>query len=162
MDLDKAQNLYNKILLIILADNFLRLQLDLISFQPVTRVCHTSMSVSTNSSSDIVVLNVGGNYFTTTKSTLRKGDHMLSAMFSGRMPVIETNDGSVFIDRDGKHFRAILNFLRDGSVPLPEEKTQLAELQKEAQYYSIKALDNACGDLLGFMIGCPLVFRSVF
>lgn len=33
---------------------------------------------------------------------------MLAAMFSGRYPVPKDQDGYVFIDRDGTHFRYIL------------------------------------------------------
>ena len=44
------------------------------------------------------------------------------------------------IDRSGKHFGTILNFLRDGSVPLPEIQKDLAELQAEAKYYCIDEL----------------------
>ena len=32
-------------------------------------------------------------------------------------------------DRNGKHFGAILNYLRDGTIPLPETRRELMELQ---------------------------------
>lgn len=48
--------------------------------------------------------------------------------------------GWVLIDRCGKHFGTILSFLRDGSVPLPETKRELLELQKEAKFYLIQEL----------------------
>ncbi|CAJ1947906.1 unnamed protein product [Sphenostylis stenocarpa] len=44
--------------------------------------------------------------------------------------------GSVFVDRDGKHFRHILNWLRDGVVPTLEE-CQYSELLREAEYYQL-------------------------
>jgi BTB/POZ domain-containing adapter for CUL3-mediated RhoA degradation protein len=34
----------------------------------------------------------------------------------------------VVLDRSGKHFGSILNFLRDGSVPLPDTRRELKEL----------------------------------
>lgn len=34
----------------------------------------------------------------------------------------------------------MLNFLRDGTVPLPETRRELLELQKEAKYYLIEEL----------------------
>merc|ERR1719305_739320 len=40
-------------------------------------------------------------------------------MFSGRMEVLTDADGWILIDRNGKHFGAILNYLRDGTIPLP-------------------------------------------
>ena len=39
---------------------------------------------------------------------------MLAVMFSGRHSLVREADGSFFLDRDGTHFRYILNFLRDG------------------------------------------------
>ena len=48
--------------------------------------------------------------------------------------------GWILIDRCGKHFGTILNFLRDGTVPLPESRRELLELQKEAKYYLIEEL----------------------
>jgi uracil-DNA glycosylase len=46
---------------------------------------------------------------------------MLAAMFSGRHLNSQDEDGRYFIDRDGTHFRHILNFLRDGETYLPTE-----------------------------------------
>lgn len=42
--------------------------------------------------------------------------------------------GWVLIDRSGKHFSTILNFLRDGSVSLPETKKECLELHAEAKW----------------------------
>ena len=57
--------------------------------------------------------------------TLTKHDNMLRAMFSGRMEVLTDSDGWILIDRSGKHFGSILNFLRDGAVPLPETRREI-------------------------------------
>lgn len=69
----------------------------------------------------IVRLSVGGVHFETSIDTLCRGDpdSMLSAMFSGRHNVTKDEDGRYFIDRDGTHFRYILNYLRDGNTYLP-------------------------------------------
>lgn len=48
------------------------------------------------------------------------------------------------IDRCGKHFGTILNFLRDGVAPLPEAQKGLAELLAEAKYYCISDLAESC------------------
>ncbi|RYR54536.1 hypothetical protein Ahy_A06g029835 [Arachis hypogaea] len=71
----------------------------------------------------------GGKKFCTTTDTLtqREPDSMLAAMFSGRHTLFldsnkaMSNYGYVFVDRDGKHFHHILNWLRDGVVPILED-----------------------------------------
>ncbi len=62
-----------------------------------------------------IKLDVGGHLYTTSILTLTKDpDSMLAVMFSGRHSLVQEQDGSYFLDRDGTHFRYILNFLRDG------------------------------------------------
>jgi BTB/POZ domain-containing adapter for CUL3-mediated RhoA degradation protein len=56
--------------------------------------------------------------------------------------------GWILIDRCGKHFGAILNFLRDGLVPLPDNCKEMAELLAEAKYYCISELAGACEQAL--------------
>lgn len=48
------------------------------------------------------------------------------------------------IDRCGKHFGTILNYLRDGSVALPESARSISELLAEAKYYCILDLADFC------------------
>jgi BTB/POZ domain-containing adapter for CUL3-mediated RhoA degradation protein len=91
---------------------------------------------------------------------------MLRAMFSGKLEVLtgllswkneeisifipkisffsSDAEGWILIDRCGKHFGIILNFLRDGSCILPESMTSLAELLAEAKYYCIEELAESC------------------
>ena len=83
-------------------------------------------------------LNVGGSKFETTLSTLtRHPDSMLAVMFSGRHEVPRDDDGYVFIDRDGTHFRIILNFLRTGVLDVPKSQKAANELTRELQYYQL-------------------------
>ncbi|KAM1276486.1 hypothetical protein ACFX13_029695 [Malus domestica] len=100
-------------------------------------------------SSSLVHLNVGGKKFSTTVGTLtqRQPDSMLAAMFSGRHTLRQDKKGYVFIDRDGEHFRHILNWLRDGEVP-KLEASQYAELVKEAKYYQLLGLVDGIPDVL--------------
>ena len=86
-------------------------------------------------------LNVGGKHFTTSLQTLATDPNsMLAAMFSSRLEVQTTEDGSFFIDRDGTYFRFILNYLRNGELILPEGATFLAELEAEARFYQVQGL----------------------
>ena len=94
--------------------------------------------------SSTVKLNVGGQHFTTSVQTLTKDPNsMLAAMFSGKFDMKPSEDGSFFIDRDGTHFRFILNFLRTGKLTLPEGATFTKELEEEAEFYQIQGLIDA-------------------
>lgn len=52
--------------------------------------------------------------------------------------------GWILIDRCGTHFGTILNFLRDGSVALPDSTKGIAELLAEAKYYCLTELAEFC------------------
>lgn len=63
--------------------------------------------------SSVLLLNVGGVFFTTLKTTLtRFADSMLAVMFSGRHELQTDSRGAYFIDRNGTYFGYILEFLR--------------------------------------------------
>ena len=69
-------------------------------------------------SDKIITLNVGGILHTTTLSTLTSKESMLKSMFRG--DYTPTNlldkDGNPFIDRNGKIFTIILEYLRTGKI----------------------------------------------
>ena len=91
--------------------------------------------------SSTVNLNVGGHCFKTSVQTLTKDPNtMLAAMFSGKFEMKPCEDGAFFIDRDGTHFRFILNYLRTGKLTLPEGATFLKELLEEAEFYQIQGI----------------------
>ncbi|XP_072553271.1 BTB/POZ domain-containing protein KCTD21-like [Salminus brasiliensis] len=91
--------------------------------------------------SDPVCVNVGGELYTTTLDTLtRCRDSMLGAMFTGQIPLLRDSHGNFFIDRDGKTFRHILNFLRCSSLDLPADFTELTLLRREADFFQIRPL----------------------
>ena len=97
--------------------------------------------------SSIIKLNVGGHYFTTSLQTLTKDPNsVLGTMFSGKYETRAGEDGAVFIDRDGTHFRFILNFLRSGKLTLPEGATALAEFKEEADFYQILGILDELDD----------------
>uniref|UniRef100_A0A8B9LVF3 Potassium channel tetramerization domain containing 11 n=1 Tax=Astyanax mexicanus TaxID=7994 RepID=A0A8B9LVF3_ASTMX len=90
---------------------------------------------------DPVCVNVGGELYTTTLDTLtRCRDSMLGAMFTGQIPLLRDRHGNFFIDRDGKTFRHILNFLRCSSLDLPADFTELTLLRREADFFQIRPL----------------------
>uniref|UniRef100_A0A8D0BZM0 BTB/POZ domain-containing adapter for CUL3-mediated RhoA degradation protein 2 n=1 Tax=Salvator merianae TaxID=96440 RepID=A0A8D0BZM0_SALMN len=91
-----------------------------------------------------VRLNVGGSLYYTTVQALTRHDTMLKAMFSGRMEVLSDKEGWILIDRCGKHFGTILNYLRDNTVALPKNRQEIKELMAEAKYYLIQDLVDLC------------------
>ena len=91
----------------------------------------------------VLKLNVGGTEFTTSIQTLTKDTgSTLHAMFSGRFETKPTEDGSYFIDREGKNFGYILNYLRTGRLILPPDAGELLreELLEEAEFYQIRGI----------------------
>ncbi|KAM1078833.1 hypothetical protein ACFX2I_013625 [Malus domestica] len=101
-------------------------------------------------SSSLIRLNIGGKKFCTTIDTLthREPDSMLAAMFSGRHSLCQDAEkGYVFLDRDGKHFRHILNWLRDGVVPTLKDSIY-SELLREAEYYQLLGLMDGINAVL--------------
>ncbi len=97
---------------------------------------------------DIVKLNVGGQLYTTTISTLCSvSDSMLAAMFSGKYDLKEDENGCYFIDRDPTLFRCIfislyalfieyvLSYLRTNHLTCPAELKE--ELRLEFTYFGL-------------------------
>uniref|UniRef100_UPI00398EBEAB BTB/POZ domain-containing protein KCTD11-like n=1 Tax=Pristiophorus japonicus TaxID=55135 RepID=UPI00398EBEAB len=88
-----------------------------------------------------VSLNVGGTLYTTQGETLsRYPDSMLGAMFRGQLASARDQSGHLFIDRDGKPFRHILNYLRSSHLDLPEGYREMRLLRREADFYQIRPL----------------------
>lgn len=79
-----------------------------------------------------VVLDVGGQEFSTSHSTLE----MNSNTFFGGLVRESTSDSHFFIDRDPTHFRHILNALRM-SPTFPDTVQGIMELESEARFYSM-------------------------
>lgn len=100
------------------------------------------------SGSQIVKLNVGGEIYTTTKSTLCKyPNSMLGAMFNGSMSPSLDENGCFFIDRDGDLFKYILNYLRSSRLSLPHGFKDIDQLFAEADFFQITPLLDAIEEL---------------
>jgi len=66
---------------------------------------------------------------------------MLAAMFSGRYAVKQQEDGSYFLDRNGKVFGLILDWLRNPTVlPKWKDEAEREMLLEEAEYYQLEGL----------------------
>ncbi|KAI1727139.1 BTB/POZ domain-containing protein [Ditylenchus destructor] len=109
-------------------------------------------------SQQIIHLNVGGQRFSTSRSTLSwVPDTFFTSLLSGRITSVEDGNGAIFIDRDPDLFRRILNYLRTKQVDL--SNVNLSMLKHEAEFYGIgplvkrlqlcEEMDNSpCGDVL--------------
>ena len=89
-----------------------------------------------------IQLDVGGHKFTTSRQTLTSvPDSYFASMFSGRFELATDDTGAYFIDRDGTHFRHILNWLRDcGSSSVATEEMgecERKELSVELAFYGL-------------------------
>lgn len=62
--------------------------------------------------------------------------HLWSSFHDFISPFNVFLQGHIFVDRDGKHFRHILNWLRDGVIP-PLKDSEYAQLLREAEYYQL-------------------------
>ena len=108
-----------------------------------------------------VTLNVGGITYRVSRMTLVQSiprSHLLSPMFSGLHPPDEREESGVFfIDRNGKIFEHILEYLRQGFPavlqltldPEPERSKTLYRLHEEAKYFQIPELLNDIRVLVG-------------
>ena len=60
---------------------------------------------------------------------------MLAQIFSGPRTLDKDKDGNYFIERNGKHFDHILDFLRDDKYLPP--KDVMKEVLKDANYFGL-------------------------
>lgn len=91
---------------------------------------------------DPILLDIGGEKFKTSRATLQRDQgSMLAAMFKGSgFDMTPGEDGSFFIDRDGKHFRHILNYLRGCFMKEGLSTATINELAAEADFYQLADL----------------------
>ena len=100
----------------------------------------------------IVKLNVGGQQFVTTRTTLCAVEgSMLASMFckdSQFAPPLEM-DGAIFLDRDPTAFPYLLNYLRDSCRLVGElPKDILARLRADADCFGLVDLVQRCNERL--------------
>jgi len=102
----------------------------------------TSGQNGVNVSPSWVRLNVGGQTFLTTKTTLTKEkDSFLARLVSDDpdLPTDKDESGAYMIDRDPKYFAPILNYLRHGKLIVDDHVSESGVLE-EAEFYAIKSM----------------------
>ena len=90
-----------------------------------------------------VKIDMGGTRFTTARSTLKScPESLLAAMFSGRYQQLpDEKEGSFFIDRDGRYFHHILNFLRSPKeFEMPKDLQTLNRVLNDASFFRVTPL----------------------
>ncbi|KAK2166597.1 hypothetical protein LSH36_37g02000 [Paralvinella palmiformis] len=92
-----------------------------------------------------VHIDVGGSIYTSSLETLTKfPESKLARLFNGSIPIIlDSLKQHYFIDRDGKMFRHVLNFLRTSRLVLPQGFNEFDLLYDEARYYDIPQMVKA-------------------
>ena len=98
-----------------------------------------------------VKLNVGGEIFTTTRSTLTRchgsmlfavGDMGGDIRLDRDGPPIrqDRNAGHYCIDRNGGLFKYVLDYLRNSKLCLPDDFTEYSGLEAEAEFYQLQPM----------------------
>ena len=102
--------------------------------------------LATTSLKGMIILNVGGEKYTTSIETLtNEKDTFFTALFSQQWEVErDPNDKSIFIDRDGKLFHHILQYLRTTKVSNEIINNELLchDLIIEAEYFRLHTFLN--------------------
>ncbi|CAF3335863.1 unnamed protein product [Rotaria socialis] len=102
------------------------------------------VKLATTSIQGMVILNVGGDRYTTSIETLtREKNTFFTALFSKQWQLErDPDDKSIFIDRNGKIFTYILEYFRTNTVPnnVMKDETLLTGLLIEAEYFQLKDL----------------------
>ena len=110
-----------------------------------------------------MVLNIGGKQFYTSHPTLLSVQPSLfSKILHKDSPFLRTSAESFFLDRDYKHFDAILNYLRNhGKLPievLPRDLKHLNELKVEANFYQLPKLTEMCNERIRSLFDTSNIF----
>ncbi|GAX22438.1 hypothetical protein FisN_14Hh052 [Fistulifera solaris] len=115
-----------------------------------TLACHGAGRMTmTETENYRISVDVGGTMYEISRDTLASCEgSKLTSMIMEQWK--DTNlDGYILIDRDGKMFEYVLDYLQTHTVFLPREVSRLA-LEREFEYYGIEADMTNVHDLYGF------------
>ncbi|XP_042692145.1 BTB/POZ domain-containing protein KCTD9 isoform X1 [Centrocercus urophasianus] len=116
----------------------------------------------TGAHTDWLTLNVGGRYFTTTRSTLvnKEPDSMLAHMFKDKDAWGNKQDhrGAFLIDRSPEYFEPILNYLRHGQL-IVNDGINLLGVLEEARFFGIDSLIEHLE--IAIKVTCLLLYMDV-
>ncbi len=102
------------------------------------------------SSNEIVSLNIGGCVYTSSRFTLsRYPKSLFVSLFDDEKDWTKDKDGQYWIDGNGEMFRYVLDFLRRGSLVVPDDFKDFDLLEKEADFYKLPEMTKAIHDKKG-------------
>jgi len=91
---------------------------------------------------NLVTLSVGGKEFQTNVETLTKDKNpFFTGLFSAEWQLKKDEKGRIFINRNGKLFSFILDYLQTGEIAQPKERNR-QRLISEANFYHLDELVN--------------------
>jgi hypothetical protein len=95
-----------------------------------------------HATTDIVKLNVGGEQLTVSRAALlSQPDTPLAALFTRSHELPTDVNGAVFLDRDARYFRYVIDYLRNGCPRylhgLPMENSELERIKQEFVYFGL-------------------------
>jgi N-acetylneuraminic acid mutarotase len=128
------------------------------------RITHRHMHRQEEHHEGRVELDVGGVRYVTSAETLRRVPWtFFGAYFRGRYQLDRSEDGSIFIDRDGSLFGHVLEYLRDGVVSIAEDVDLglLRRLKREFGFYSIDVLSKGAAYVMGGWTDSDDIFPTV-
>ncbi|CEM10785.1 unnamed protein product [Vitrella brassicaformis CCMP3155] len=95
----------------------------------------------------LVKLNVGGKRFVTTEGTLQQGSpSFFDGILTGRLLLPQDEEGFLFIDRNGRYFEYILDYLRSGTWDVPSSLDR--HVKRECRFYSLSPEPSLIADPL--------------
>eukprot|EP00956_Cyclotella_meneghiniana_P011775 scaffold16542_cov74-Cyclotella_meneghiniana.AAC.2 len=91
---------------------------------------------------DTIKFNVGGRHFEVSRQLVEQNPYTMLAKMISETWETDDPDKPLFIDRDGEKFAHVLDYLRYGSIELPESIPE-SMFKRELDYYGIIANDGS-------------------